>query len=118
MITPNELRIGNFLQWKSEIPNNYFNVKSIEAEYDWYEECEGVLITKEWLLKLGFEQNEILQLKFDEYSKGFITLGKVVSGEELYQLIYDGKCFLTFVQYVHQLQNLYFVVTGKELVLI
>ena len=126
MIQANELKIGNYIQSGKGI----YNVISISHYKDSTDiitvandgvvipyPCiyKGIPITEEWLLKFGFEQNGILQLKFDEYSKGFITLGKVVSGEELYQLIYDGKCFLTFLQYVHHLQNLYFALTQTEL---
>ena len=117
-----ELRIGNLVSKSLKSGNGRTFIDKVGPQdiVRIYENISHfnyhpIKLTEKWLFKFGFEQNGILELKFDEYSKGFITLGMVNGGEEIYQFIYDGKCFLTFVEYVHQLQNLYFALTGKEL---
>jgi hypothetical protein len=114
MITPNELRIGNFLQWKSDIPNNYFNVKSVEDEYDWYEEYKGVPITKEWLLNFGF--------KFSTKQRSYSVIYDFIDSYKTFKVEICGNgVYLsngtTYIKYIHQLQNLYFAITQKELTL-
>ena len=74
-------------------------------------------LTEEWLIKLGFE-------------KSISTTGPPIN-EELESYILDGYDFMkdrcgswflcgynwntTHFQYVHQIQNLYFALTGEEL---
>lgn len=74
-----------------------------------YDEFDGEPITEEWLLKFGF---------IDDKSNGFdlsiihiefiLSIGFVyyVNGEATNSII---------IQYIHQLQNLYFALTGEEL---
>ncbi len=78
-----------------------------------------ITLTKEWLLKFGF-------IKDDEYDKcynkilenGFYLcgIGFGVNNEKYDVFLTDSNNNeLTIVKYVHQLQNLYFALTGKEL---
>jgi hypothetical protein len=101
MINPKELRIGNILQKSTnellivgEITDNGFGCKVVDRDKfslptGW--EIHPIPITEDWLLNFGFEQN----------------------GHKLpIQLHQRGK---THIKYVHQLQNLYFALTGEEL---
>ena len=89
------------------------------------ESNEHIPISKEWLLKFGFEKIESdyrIQIQkddnqgnsdywiyvdsgFDNESNKFKVM--LVSGE--------GDWFTSKNKYVHQLQNLYFALTGEEL---
>lgn len=112
MIQANELRIGSWV--KGAHSNDLFQVESvgeygINAEVDGYEstgyamewqDLESIVpipLTIEILLKSGFKEAGLL------YQKGWIHIDKNLS-------------FLnTKLEYVHQLQNLYFALSGKEL---
>jgi hypothetical protein len=107
-----ELRIGNYVNNKGRFDivtcleyvtnEDFINVRGQ------YYECfipEPIPLTEEWLLKMGGVKRPsnfyfIKRLKFD------INTGGVV------RFIFDGKC--TYLDYVHQLQNLYFALTGEE----
>ena len=104
-----ELRLGNYVySCKGGIETIVGMVAfGIEVTF------EPIPLTKEWLLKFGFNANryndefELYPLMFDcEYTD---------HGE--WNISYDGHPLSTEVKYVHQLQNLYFALTGEELTL-
>ena len=109
-IKPTELRIGNYV---STPINGVTQLKWIQETKDW---CEPIQLTKEWLLKFGFGQSEdhevghntsgIVDFYYDYHFKRFRLVTK--EGEEI---------TLPHIQYVYQIQNLYFALTGNELVL-
>ena len=127
-----ELRIGNLLYLAfakknvvvsgidvieiSEITHNLIRFKDgINFSVSKIELFEPILLTEEWLLKFGFEKSNLdednawLELKYRylkfssdesvEFKKVYLTINKM-----------DIIC-----KYVHQLQNLYFALTGEEL---
>jgi hypothetical protein len=106
---PNELRIGNYVYafktiW--QIDNTYFcNLEQIET-YNF------IPLTEEWLLKFGFEKVEdINKDTYPDYKiKGMLIHSNVHGNYVLGN--YSPICF---IKYVHQLQNLYFALTGEEL---
>jgi len=70
-------------------------------------------LTEEWLLKFGFEYhhdtphpNRVFRKNWDE---GFFEL------EEIISFYYGGNFTSVNVNHVHQLQNLFFALTGGEL---
>lgn len=69
-----------------------------------------ILLTEEWLFKLGFTK------EFGGYKLNIFRIGWGDGDflNELYTLIYSNK-FFKKVQYVHEIQNLYFALTGEEL---
>lgn len=96
------------------------NVASKEVEF-----LKPIPITEEWLLNFGFD-------KFDGYECGFsfkivptyeLSNVYVQLSESVYHYVrreYDGGTSEPFesvieLHYVHQLQNLYFALTGQEL---
>ena len=102
----NELRIGNWIQDGNEfeqITIDHLNcLNSGRCEYD------PITLTEEWLLKFGFEKSES---KF-YYKKSF--------GVHLDFTAFNFQSCLWLsdnIKYVHQLQNLYFALTGEELIL-
>ncbi|MBS3993135.1 MAG: hypothetical protein KGZ87_05420 [Bacteroidetes bacterium] len=109
---PKELRIGNLVEYNNNghpvkitalgINILYYNIDC----YSNYKSMNGIPLTEEWLLKLGFEKNT----GWDEmiiYQKDGVEILKVYNG---FENGIDVK-----INSVHQLQNLYFVLTGKEL---
>jgi hypothetical protein len=111
-MTINELRIGNYIEWvgvKSD--SRILNLKDFNIVYESLNNNESyfkpILLTEEWLLKLGyikktpfFENNSIIEF-YETYDK--------ILRCELYGMTVDN------IKYVHQLQNLYFALTGEEL---
>ncbi len=127
-----ELRIGNIVYSKmferdrivGIIGRN--NLLSYECENGGLDGTIGIIdanpipLTEEWLLKFGFEK--ISELEYN------IKLGVLISIcidiSDYSYAIYDNTgnfnkgaypTSLVSSKYVHQLQNLYFALTGKEL---
>ena len=76
-----------------------------------------IRITEEWLLKLGFKSvgitGNVFEICFNSVDRFVIES----DGTLFYPAInYELCCFSEF-KYIHQLQNLYFAVTGEELTL-
>lgn len=109
MIQANELRIGNkiFLFTKQEVFEVVSMTKrtiSSDSYCREHSEFEGIPLTEEILLKCGFLT--ALRVKgLTRYGIDFFIIGN-----EIYENIHGVK-----VETVHQLQNLMFALTGKEL---
>jgi hypothetical protein len=113
-----ELRIGNLVL----IPYNKSNKQegfyeatiSKIGEFGSYikpEDYEPILLTEEWLLKFGFEWKQIKDLS--SYTLPKLELYHYSSNNNKIFFEYaDGEVEL---KYVHQLQNLYWVLCGEEL---
>lgn len=117
MIKSNELRLGNYVYADTGLPS--LEICSL-SEGDMIDLFSGKLtdkisaidVSEEWILKLGFSKwkNKIFKK----------TWGK--GGIEFIELFPDGLfCLETgrgsvkAVYFVHELQNLYFALTGEEL---
>lgn len=119
-----ELRIGNLVNgvltqkpyiidaWalREMESGNYQNSQDTETKV-----FEPIPLTEEWLLKFGFEKN--LNSNNIIY---YILAGKCLLEYNLTHNIADivKKVHLDLfidIKYVHQLQNLYFALTGEEL---
>jgi hypothetical protein len=106
----NELRIGNW-HWGDGNPIQ-ITAKDIldlsdDPQDDFY---QPIPLTEEWLLKFGFEKNK---------NNRFVLLTgdvDILFTEDLDGWVCDGINFsVNCLSYVHQLQNLYFALTGEEL---
>jgi hypothetical protein len=130
----NELRIGNLVDLGNriakiiEISNLSCVVVDLEETQDTiedYERTKPIPLTEEWLYKFGFKD-------IDKSDNDYITYTD--SNHDYYLQIdvrkRDGKYTildnsfddlrdfsLVDISYVHQLQNIYFVLTGEELTL-
>lgn len=129
-----ELRIGNFVGLNlKEFPENYFTVFEVansnmvvqdgltphgfrDLSYFDAELLEPIPLTEEWLLKFGFVDDNGSFYKIP------------VGGSELFINPENGMVVWiernnnvfnnpALIEYVHQLQNLYFALTGEELYL-
>jgi hypothetical protein len=102
------------VDWANEHVIQFFQIEK-GYEYPGFspnidKHIKPVPITEEWLIKFGFRYNEIF-----EHWRGKIEIKKV-SGE-YYLIIDDRHVGFNGFKFIHQLQNLCFVLTGEELVL-
>lgn len=124
----NELRIGNFIYKESEYEfengiNQIISVLEFECVSTRPLNCnvkhhnvnisnlKPIPLTEEWLLKFGFEKTPWY---FNSY--------RLVIGNNDYAILIDldgdcevGDIITCKIQYVHQLQNLYFALKGEEI---
>lgn len=111
-----ELRIGNWIKDGNDIEQvtiDHLNcLNSGRCEFD------AIPLTEEWLLKLGFERHHA------DYANDIIYIKNVPDNTEFEWGVYPNKLGSgiqiqnrNLLKYVHQLQNLYFALTGEELIL-
>jgi len=116
-----ELRIGNLLQ---DVDGNIVEVITVYANGNYEVNSkihqftiiekddnliEPIPLTEEWLLKFGFE-----------FQKGFINddywhLKNLHLSKRFQPFNQQGALIRYELQYLHQLQNLFFALTGEEL---
>jgi len=104
-----ELRIGN---WVHDVVGDFqingHQIDMLERRVVTY---KPIPLTEEWLIKFGFELEGYYK-KYPLYSvmqhdeSELICIGSIND---------SGNICCSNVKYVHQLQNLYFSLTGKEL---
>lgn len=114
---PEELRKGNLFEYDGKI----FRVKEIrdyiivgdrgKGDVDFtIKEISSIQLTEEWLLKFGFNEMEPSEYTYDAYSKRGIQFWNRDN-----KLVIEKPSVSYPLKYVHQLQNLYFALTGEEL---
>lgn len=115
MIQINELRIGNLIQEGKveQIDNSIDEIYYSGDGYYLSNYCcnlNAIPLTKEWLLKLGFFKynNAYVLEKPKENTMDF-------SFSVWQDMTYNSSEFPVKLDYVHQLQNLYFALIGSEL---
>lgn len=127
MIEQNELRIGNYVEYPS------IGIKKIESGHDIdmivSNNAMPVEITEDILLQCGFKHfdnkeshftplyskyEDMFELTFTEkYDHVFLSIYNMRTTTE--QMVPDGGIRPLPVKYLHQLQNLYYIISGKEL---
>ncbi len=110
-----DLRIGNLIVDKGAIKKvtGYMNghLYTDYTAFDntgypvQYNEIKPIPLTEEWLVKFGFEAENGYPFKM---LKGFIKIRNGIWFFKYYDLDIE-------IKHVHQLQNLYFALTGEEL---
>lgn len=107
-----ELRINNWYDhdgdYRQVTPKTIEEVW--EAERSW---CKPIPLTEEWMVRFGFKDNEYT---FDLHS-GRKTITFNWSSRIISTGYRSGLYCKKYrhIQYVHQLQNLYFALSGEEL---
>ena len=123
-----ELRIGNYINFKDRDDIFFCEVTSIDRggyvhilrnfkdnlnnddQPESIQDITPIMLTEEWLLRIGFEPH------FGTYI--FKTnRGIILIEEDLAEISFNEtqRGFNAPCNYVHQLQNLYFTLTGQEL---
>ena len=74
--------------------------------------CAGIPLTEEWLLKFGFKESKTFFGRNSFEKDGYHL---IKNGKYFEFLVIGSSVILAKIKYVHQLQNLYFALTGKEL---
>ncbi len=116
MIKANELRIGNLTMQGvvAEIDRHCFRVINENNESlksTWFE-IDPILLTEDWLVKLGFEKTMTWTYTIDLL--GSLKLVYYL-GEKGWSLGFKNYSDFSNLKYLHELQNLYFALTGVEL---
>lgn len=108
MIQANELRIGNWVNHVNEYPAQ---IRAYDFEHSNFHKINPIPLTPEVLEKCGFVGvKSRVNDSIHKYRKGGIEIFLPEYGF----CYYDGDCW-TIVKSLHQLQNLYFALTGEEL---
>ena len=108
----NELRIGNLVYCVDEVSD--VDVSVLEMIDDGFGEWSPIPLTEEWLLRMGFEKHILdgrrcYSLQYDDRE----TLD-IYEANGLFYFVHSGGTS-AFIQSLHHLQNLYHIVTSKEL---
>ncbi|MCT4135056.1 hypothetical protein HZP67_10000 [Elizabethkingia anophelis] len=107
-MNPAELRIGNYVETKNGI--KVVSQVTVDSHCYFLEDhVKPINVTKEWLLKFGFGHTTII------YVKGMVLrlVDKHLAGgfeDNEYGIEHEVK-----INYVHQLQNLFYALTSEEL---
>jgi hypothetical protein len=125
----NELRIGNLVNFESLLgAHNGGAICSISAKHVTFktgteipiEALKPIPLTEEWFLRFGFK---LLAHKYREIKYGENQFMPKKYWSPVSFSLHSFGCISHFggivlpanIQYVHQLQNLYFALTGEEL---
>lgn len=105
-MTASEVRLGNLVYgfkttWQID-PTDFIG--------DRISTYKPIPLREEWFIKFGFEKRKNYFIKDGEYR---FTL----TDEKVYMQVGEDAlgCYLLTIQYVHQLQNLYFALMNTEL---
>lgn len=128
-ISDKEFRIGNLInyrivdeiderkEWLEVSQIDYNNLRFFGIKNEMNQDYQPIEINEEWLIKFGFEKiidNEFTlryELKKDPRFDYFLPKHNL----KTFGLRFTGCTFFDIVKYVHQLQNFYFALTGREL---
>jgi hypothetical protein len=115
-----ELRIGNFINYRIEDKfderKEWLEVSEIDAiDLQCIDDIyySPIPITKEWLIKFGFKKNN-RAYKLSNFGK-FIFFEQLNSFGFYPAGLLNSLIRMDNLKSVHQLQNLYFALTGEEL---
>jgi len=139
-MTANELRIGNLVNFRIGTPQQFQGEMTAAQFFKLSEVIKGVdaltyfgisaiPLTEEWILKFGFE---LFDYETDDDSDFIYKDYKILlKGRKLFYHIcsapddiwdfcikveFSESVLLSSIKYVHELQNLYFALTGSELI--
>jgi len=120
-LSSKDFRIGNLIAYKSEIveisslhSDDTFRIKRGESTEGCFKisNAEPVQITREWLFRFGFEYTEINDSYQIDSDLGFSIWGRIRHG---FNVSVNSDQIGVEAKHVHELQNMYFALTGEEL---
>lgn len=145
MLKSNELRLGNYVTdefyegFKNVIEVKSINDKGINLEIvddGHVPECsqqwigpdksidiiKPIPLTEEWLVKFGFVENEVVKCLYEK-TLGILTISVCIERSNILDIIISNTNItgatldIKLYEYVHQLQNLFYALSGTELTL-
>ena len=131
-VKASELRIGNLVDLGNRIAKvieiNHLACVVVDLEetqdtIEDYERTKPIPLTEDWLLKFGFVKQDYTMSGCDIYKlKNIIIMKSFINPERKHMgITMEGISPPTWslkdLTHVHELQNLYFTLTGKELIL-
>ena len=118
-----ELRLGNVCLRENFMVNKWDKEKfyqinvgcnDIVACVNSPQKFKPITLTEEWLVKMGFDY----KIKSIHYRKWYIWDKDTQKGMDIFEedegYVFNGD---TNIKHVHSLQNLYFALTNKELII-
>lgn len=117
MMQANECRIGNWVEFKKKQSYDYTTLTGSSFEGSYIENTfKPIKLTEEWLLKFGFEKdfnnlNGRWQFFISKDGSNVI----IEKFNEQWIFIWELNFVGRPIGFVHELQNIYFALTGKEL---
>tara|TARA_R110000772_G_scaffold248916_1_gene363070 strand:+ start:300 stop:659 length:360 start_codon:yes stop_codon:yes gene_type:complete len=116
MIQVNELRIGNWVKYqfhdrlkKVKICSNDFKILDDKNTNDYKERYSPIPLTEQWLIDFGAK--EWKHIRYKTFKLGILMIGST-DNMKSFEIV---DLYMKPIKYVHQLQNLYFSLTGEEL---
>jgi hypothetical protein len=113
MIDVRELRVGNLLYNERTVVT--IDARSIFDIWDKSEKYEPIPLSQSWLKRFGFEIAE------NSYFKGVfnIWVNNICIHQDTFDVtvfsLYNYNDTKVYIQYIHQLQNIFFALRGEEI---
>lgn len=134
-VSVTDLRIGNLIHYNGNheeigkisllVPDvidvlSYCQINYRRDKKHWLINLHPVKITEEWLIEFGFVKKDKTwddkSISTGLFFKDRYFIENSKEGFLFCQSHYSGNCwFLKNIKYIHQLQNLFFALTGSEL---
>jgi hypothetical protein len=121
---PTELRIGNLVMYNGEVVKVEqitkhkigYHTKPNETRMNYARLCEiePIPITEEWLTKIGFVKR-IYSDKIFAHGEGMLSTVYFIESTMIDIRTEDNDATI-LCKHLHQLQNAYYLVVGKELI--
>lgn len=120
-----ELRLGNIVAEKSGFMMHvvaiyqdtvYLDFEGNEGDVWEVDEKDliGIILDTELLIKSGFKR-QVTGIGWDKYSNGLVDLSLAPLSNGSYIPVYHVNGEMVKIMYLHQLQNLFYALTQKEL---
>lgn len=134
-MTPNELRIGNYVRdgISNDIHISALYLYEYSSRPDLYSDLEPIPLTEKWLIDFGFsevfdknrwfEDDKVYESKSKILQLNLLSspLSKIIQYDAYIKINYHPPSACSYntrtIKHVHQLQNLYFALTGEELII-
>ena len=110
MIQVNELRLKN---WVLNIYDSPVQVTVIDDTIDW---PKPIPLTPEILVKCGFKKLNNAWVPIDYSATDYLKWSFTIWDNKDGTYRYNSAEFIPELKYLHQLQNLYYALTGEELI--
>ena len=119
-VNPNELRIGNIVLHPPKSRDEWFEINVtavhiLSAANGMF--FQPIPLTEERLLKFGFKNTDN-EIDYSDFVKSHVSINGCGSDKQepfSFVLYINYREHKIEIKYVHQLQNLYFALTGEEL---